>query len=178
MGCQSHALPLPGQQSKTTRYLKKKTRQKMYGQICVALKDIKRGTLVSCHDLGRMNFFKKGFGKMQKVGEIVAESVVDYDDPSIPIPKNGKKRIKILRVGMLKTRECNIRKLVWKNLMLVTICLKHFKFDFKKNNVMKCRLPIFIVYLLSYYLKKQIGTLKSIYNMENGNLHNHGGREG
>ena len=51
------------------------------GQICVALKDIKRGTLVSCHDLGRMNFFKKGFGKMQKVGEIVAESVVDYDDP-------------------------------------------------------------------------------------------------
>ena len=37
--------------------------------------------LISCHDLGRMNFFKKGFGKMQKVGEIVAESVVDYDDP-------------------------------------------------------------------------------------------------
>ena len=116
--------------------------------------------LISCHDLGRMDFFKKGFGKMSKVGEIVAGSVVGYDDPYSLYQKMERKESKFWELvcsgGMLKARGRNIWKLVWKNLMLVTICLKHFKFDFKRNNVMKCRLPIFIVYLLSYYLRNRL----------------------
>ena len=54
MGCQSHALPLPGQQSKNDEIFEKKNKIEKYsivekegkGQICVALKDIKRGTLI------------------------------------------------------------------------------------------------------------------------------------
>ena len=41
-----------------------------------------------------MDFFKKGFGKMSKVGEIVAGSVVGYDDPYSLYQKMERKESK------------------------------------------------------------------------------------
>ena len=90
---------------------------------------------------------------MQKVGEIVAESVFDYDDP---FTKKWKEKNQNFESWYAQNKRVQHSK------------TRLEKFNAGHYNVMKCRLPIFIVYLLSYYLRNRFGMLKSIYNMHVG----------